>query len=238
MEKPKRPWTVGKHSELKQIDDNLWAIEDVLPPGILRRMCIIRRGDGSLLFFHAVPVDDATLAEIRALGTPKYLVVGHHQHAVDTHAFQEKLGLKTYGPAKLKSQLEKRFSLSGALEDIPSDTSMECIETPGSKHHEVTVIVKSGLPGQGGGSRVSILTSDALQNNPPEKLNFFFKLLGFGGGPKVVPLFRLLFTSDKAALKQALIEWAAMPGLKRLVPFHGDIVENPAEAIRKAASTL
>ena len=234
MAKPKRPWTVGKHSELKQIDDNLWGIEDVLPPGILRRMCIIKRSDGALVFFHAVPVDDATLAQIRALGTPKYLVVGHEQHAVDTHAFQEKLGLQSYGPKKLAAALLKRFNLTGALEDIPRDPSVEIIETPGSKKDETTIIVKSG-----GGARVSILTSDVLQNNPPEKLKLLFKLLGFGGGPKVVPLFRLLFTSDKTLLKQTLLKWADMPGLRRLVPFHGDIVENDAAgAIRAAASKL
>ena len=234
MAKPKRPWTVGKHSPLTQIDDNLWAVEDVLPPGILRRMCIIKRGDGSLLFFHAVPVNDATLSQIRALGTPKYLVVGHEQHAVDTHAFQEKLVLQSYGPKKLAPALKERFNLTGALEDIPADSSMEIIETPGSKKDETTIIVKSG-----GGARISILTSDVLQNNPPEKLNFLFRLLGFGGGPKVVPLFRMLFTSDKAALKKEILRWASLPGLKRLVPFHGDIVENDAAgAITNAATAL
>ena len=234
MAKPKRPWTVGKHLPLTQIDDNLWAVEDVLPPGILRRMCIIKRSDGSLLFFHAVPVDDATLSQIRALGTPKYLVVGHDQHAVDTHAFQEKLGLQSYGPKKLAPALQKRFNLTGALEDISADSSMEVIETPGSKKGETSIIVKSG-----GGSRISILTSDVLQNNPPEKLNFLFKLLGFGGGPKVVPLFRLLFTSDKAALKKEILRWASLPGFKRLVPFHGDIVDQDAAgAIRNAAAKL
>ena len=234
MAKPKRPWTVSAHSPLTQIDDNLWGVEDVLPPGILRRMCIVRRSDGSLLFFHAVPVDDATLSQIRALGTPKYLVVGHEQHAVDTHAFQEKLGLQSYGPKKLEAALQKRFNLTGALENIPRDPWVEVIETPGSKKDETTVIVKSG-----GGSRVSILTSDVLQNNPPEKLKLIFKLLGFGGGPKVVPLYRMLFISDKAALKKAILRWASLPGLKRLVPFHGDIVENGvADALRAAAAKL
>ena len=234
MAKPKRPWTVGKHSPLTQIDDNLWAVEDVLPPGILRRMCIVRRGDSSLLFFHAVPVDDATLMQIRALGTPKYLVVGHDQHAVDTQAFQEKLGLTSYGPKKNEAALKERFDLTGTLSDIPADTSMEIIETPGSKKDETSIIVKSGS-----GSRISILTSDALQNNPPAKLKLLFRLLGFGGGPKVVPLFRLLFTSDRAALKKEILRWASLPALKRLVPFHGDIVEDGiAQALRTAATKL
>lgn len=230
MAKDRRSWTVAAHSPLIQIDENLWAVEDTLGP-ISRRMCIIRRADGDLVFFHAVPVDEATLAEIRALGTPKYLVVGHHQHAVDAHAFQEKLGLKAYGPAALKAELEKRFRLDGTLADMPADPTIECMETPGSKHHEVSIVVKSG-------PRVSLLVSDALQNNDPAKLRLIFRLIGFGGGPKVVPMYRMFFTSDKSLLKQALLGWAAMPGLVRLVPFHGTIVEHPADAIRAAAATL
>ncbi len=233
MAKSGRPWTVGAHSELKQIDDNLWTVEDVFAQGIHRRMCIIKRSDGALTFFHAVPVDDATLAKIRALGQPKYIVVGHEQHTVDTRAFQEKLGLSAYGPKKLAEALRKRFNLTGALEDIPADPSIEYIETPGSKKGETTLLVKSG-----GGSRVSILTSDVLQNNP-QNLRLMFRLLGFAGGPKVVPVYRMLFTSDKKVLKDTLVKWAAMPGLKRLVPFHGIIVEDGvSEAIKKAASAL
>lgn len=228
-----RPWTVGKHSELKQIDDNLWAVEDVFAAGIHRRMCIIKRSDSALLFFHAVPVDDATLAKIRALGTPKYLVVGHDQHAVDTHAFQEKLGLEAFGPKKLEAALKKRFNVHGSLSDIPRDPSVEIFEMPGSKKDETTILVRSG-----GGARVSILTSDVLQNNPAS-LPLLFRLLGFAGGPKVVPVYRMLFVSDRSLIKQTLMAWAAMPNLKRLVPFHGTIVdEDAAGAIRAAAESL
>jgi hypothetical protein len=40
-------------------------------------------------------------------------------------------------------------------------------------------------------------------------------------------------------VKQTLLKWAEIPGLKRIVPFHGDIVENgAADALRKAAATL
>lgn len=232
MAKTKRPWTVGKHSPLIQIDENLWAVEDMLGP-IHRRMCVMRRADGALLFFHAVPVDDATISEIKKLGTPKYLVVGHHQHAVDAHAFQQKFELQAYGPAAIRSEHEKRFALAGALVDMPADPSIECVETPGSKHHEVTVFVKSGTD-----KHVSILVSDALQNNDPAKLNFFFRMLGFAGGPKVVPLYRMFFASDTSVLKKTLENWASIPNLKRLVPFHGAIVENPAGAIKAAAATL
>jgi hypothetical protein len=55
---------------------NLWAVAGWVPgiKGLRRRMSIVRRADGGLLFFNAVPVDDATLARIRSLGRPSMLV--------------------------------------------------------------------------------------------------------------------------------------------------------------------
>jgi hypothetical protein len=55
-------------------------------------MAIVRRGDGTLLFFNAVPVDEEALARIRALGTPSVLVVPQHLHVIDAHALRAQLG--------------------------------------------------------------------------------------------------------------------------------------------------
>lgn len=234
-EKAKRPWTVLPHSRLQKMEDNLWAVENNVPgTSIGRRMCIVKRTDGSLLFYHAIPLDEATLAEVRAWGTPRYLVLGHDQHTLDAHAFAEKLGLKVYGPKKSEEKLRTKVSLEGTLEDIPDDPSMDIVSVPGTKHGEAAIIVRSA-----GGARVSILISDVIQNNPREKLAFIFRLLGFAGGPKVVPVFRMLFLKDKAAVKETFLQWAAIPNLKRLVVFHGTVVENDASgALRAIAARL
>ena len=235
-DKPKRPWTVEQHSTLQRIDDNLWGIEGYVPGArIPRRMCIIKRSDGSLLFFHAIPVDEKTLTEIRALGTPGILVVGHDQHMMDAHAFQEKLGLRVYGPKEVEEKMRARAPLAGTLENIPSDPSMNIISVPGTKHGETAIILRSG-----GGSRVSILLSDVLHNTHKEDTSFFFRILGFtSDAPKVVPAFRMLFIKDRAVLRNALMRWADTPNLKRLVPFHGKIVDNDAAgAIKSAAAKL
>lgn len=234
-EKTRRPWTVLPHSALQKIDDNLWVVENNVPgTSIGRRMCIIKRTDGSLLFYHAIPLDEATLAEVKAWGTPKYLVLGHDQHTVDAHSFAEKLGLKVYGPKKSEEKLRAKVSLEGTLEDIPVDSSMDILSVPGTKHGETAIIIRSGS-----GARVSVLISDVIQNNPREKIAFIFRLLGFAGGPKVVPVFRMLFLKDKTAVKETFLKWAAIPNLKRLVVFHGTIVDNDAAgALRTVAATL
>jgi hypothetical protein len=53
----------------------------------------------------------------------------------------------------------------------------------GAKTGEAAVIVTTA-----GGQRVSLLVADALQNNAKETVGFLPRLMGFAGGPKVVPV--------------------------------------------------
>lgn len=231
-----RPWTVTPHGPLQKLEDNLWVVDSPSPalPGAFRRMCVVRREDGDLVFFHAVPVTDEVLSELRAWGRPASLLLGHHEHAVDAHAFREKLGLKAYAPAACAEKVRERVELAGTLQDFRGDATVRAFDTPGTKRGDTTLEVKSG-----GGARVSLLFSDAIQNSDPAVTPLVFRLLGFAGGPKVTPLFRLAFMSDRAALREALQRWADTPNLARLVPCHGRIVErDAAEALRAAARAL
>src|SRR5439155_2276977 len=93
MPKPPRPWIVTPHDIINKLDDNLWTVESPVPGvPIRRRMCIIKRSDGQLVFHNAVPLDDAALAEVTAWGKPAFLVIPHNQHGIDAHAFMHKLG--------------------------------------------------------------------------------------------------------------------------------------------------
>ncbi len=233
MPKEKRGWIVTKHGPLQKIDENLWVVDgDVPGVPIKRRMCIIKMVDGSLLFFHAIPLDEATLEQVKALGRPAYLVVGHDQHCIDARSFQEKLGLRAYGPKAREDKLRERIELAGTLEDFPSDANVTVESVPGTKLGEAMITVRSG-------DRVSLLFSDVIQNNPKETTALLFRLMGFGGGPKVVWVFRKLFVKDRPRLKTAVENWSGLPGLRRIVPFHGTIVENGASnALADAAASL
>jgi hypothetical protein len=63
--------------------------------------------------------------------------------------------------------------------------------------------------------------------------------MGFTGGPKVIPVFRMVFTADRDKLCAHFGRLAELPGLTRIVPFHGTIIDrDPADALRQAAATL
>jgi hypothetical protein len=236
MAKSPRPWIVTRHDPIEKLEDNLWAIQGDVP-GIpfKRRMFIIKRADGTLMFYGmAIPLEDEPLAEITAWGRPSILVVTHDQHMIDARAFAEKLGLKVYGPRACEAKMRARAEIAGMLEDVPADPNIQIAGVAGSKNGEPAVIVKSD-----GGRRVSLLVSDVLQNNPKESLGILPRLMGFSGGPKVVPVFKMMFVKDKGALKKQLTEWSELPGLARLVPCHGDAVTSDAPgALRAAAASV
>ena len=232
MPKPPRPWIVTRHDPLEKLEDNLWAVQGDVP-GIpfKRRMFIIKRSDGTLMFFGmAIPLEEKLLAEVTAWGRPSILVVTHDQHMIDARPFAEKLGLKVYGPKPCEAKLRARADITGMLEDVPPDPTVQVMPVAGAKTGEPAVIVRSG------GDRVSLLVSDVLQNNPKDSLGLLPRLMGFGGGPKIVPIFKMMFLKDKDALKRQLTEWAELPGLARLVPCHGDGVSSGAAATLKAAA--
>jgi hypothetical protein len=232
MPKAPRPWIVTRHDPIEKLEDNLWAVQgDVPGVPFKRRMFIVKRSDGTLMFFGvAIPLDESQLAEVLAFGRPSMLLVPHDQHMIDARAFAEKLGLKVYGPKTCEAKMRERADIAGFVDDIPPDPNVRVVPVAGAKTGEAAVIVASA-----GGQRTSVLVADALQNNPRESVGFLPRLMGFAGGPKVVPVFKMMFLKDKAALKRQLSEWSELPGLARAMFCHGDSVTDGASAALKSA---
>jgi hypothetical protein len=232
MTKPERPWIVSPHGPIVKHEPNLWTVEGKVPGGpITRRMSIVRRGDGTLVFYHPVPLAEPQLAEVLAWGRPAQLVVGHAAHGLDAIPFARRLGVGIFGPRANEAQLRARFPLAGLLEDLPKDPDVAFEPVAGSKSGEPVEVVRSG-------GRVSLVFCDAIQAHGDSQ-PLLFRLLGFKGGPRVTPLFKLAFMKDRAALKAHLAKLAALPGLVRLVPCHGFIEEGDAAgALRAAAAAL
>jgi hypothetical protein len=234
MAKTPRPWIVTPHSPFQKLEDNLWLVENTIPgTPMMRRMSIIKRADGTLVFYQAIPLDDASLAEVKAWGKPAVLVVPHDQHGLDARAFAEKLGVKIYGPKRNEAKMRAKFELAGTIEDLPKDPAVTFESMDGTKTGEPVAIVRSGS------GRVSLIFADAYMATPSEGTAFLIRLAGFAGGPKVVPMFRMFFLKDKKALRSHFERLASLPGLAHLIPCHGVIESKDAPGtLRSVAGTL
>jgi hypothetical protein len=230
MAKAPRPWIVSENDPLQKLDDNLWCVRGKLPKApIDRRMAIIKRADGTLAFHNAIPVDDATLAEITAWGKPAILIVPSGFHRMDVHAFREKLGLKVYGPATARKRIESKVPMDGTYDDFPGDAVLSLERLEGAKE-EVAFRVKSG-------ERSALVFCDAMMNIPKGQGGLIVRMLRSSGGPKCTPLFRMIGMKDKKALRADFARLAKLAGLKHLVPSHGEIVSDDAAGTLEKIST-
>ena len=87
---------------------------------------------------------------------------------------------------------------------------------------------------------MTLVFNDVLFNIPslPGFSGFVLKLMGSTGGPKVTRVGQFLVVKDKPALR-AHLERLAVPEVRRLVPGHGDLVQEGApEVLREVAGRL
>ena len=61
MGKGPRPWIVTRHDAIEKHEANLWSVsgDAVGIKGMTRRMAIVRLSDGRLLFYNAIPLEEA-----------------------------------------------------------------------------------------------------------------------------------------------------------------------------------
>ena len=146
MARTPRPWTVTPHGPLVKHDENLWSVTGDVPtiPGFTRIMQVARLGDGRLLFHNGVPLDNATLNQVKALGTPAILVVPNQEHNLDVAAFRERLGLTAYGPAQTCAAIAGQLPIAD-YGSFPADDLVRLETLEGLKNGEVAVAVKSRI---------------------------------------------------------------------------------------------
>lgn len=224
-----RPWTVHRPGPLTQRDDALWTIDDEVPglPGATRRMSVVKRLDGTLLFYNAIPVDDLTLAQLHSLGTPAQLIVPNQFHALDVAAFAHRLGLTAYCPALAVEKLTARLTCL-PISALPLDAALKVFQVTGFSTHEVVLLAGK-----------SLLVADLLTNAPHQKSlsGWLMRVVGFTGPePKLPRPVQKRVGRDLPAVAALLNELALVRGLSRIIPSHGTIIEDQAPAALKAVA--
>ena len=227
-----RPWTVHRPGPLTQRDEGLWTIDDDIPGlrGANRRMTVLKRPDGTLLFYNAVPVDDATLEQLQVLGRPAVLIVPNQYHSLDAPAFAHRLGLTAYCPAPAVDLLAPRLACQ-PITALPADPSLKVFRVDGFSTHEIVLVTGKTL-----------IVADLVTNAPHGKgfVGFMMKLMGFTGpAPKLPLTVRKRVGRDLPAVRALMNELAGVGGLERLIPTHGNVIEtNAREALRAVAQSF
>ncbi|HWD29150.1 MAG TPA: DUF4336 domain-containing protein [Rhizomicrobium sp.] len=192
------------------------------------RMAVIRLARDELFIWSPIALDDASRAEVAALGNVRYIVAPnslHHLHIAQwQRAFPD---AEAWAPPGLREK-RKDIAFSGDLGDTPApqwSTGIDQVAVPGNRITTEIVFFHSA-------SR-TVLFTDLIQHFEPGWFKGWRALVArldlmTAPEPQVPRKFRVAFTDRKAA-RAALRRILAWPA-EKVVMAHGAPVEQDGQA--------
>jgi len=235
MPKPFEKWTVLPHQPIAKLEPNLWLVQGKLD-NIRRAMVVVRLGDGRLVIWNGIALDEPEMKELEAWGTPTFLVVPNGLHRMDARIYKERYpGLTVIAPPGARKKIEQVVAVDRTDGNL-GDPSVTLSFPACTAERDTTMQVTH--PGGG----VTLVLNDLVMNMRHGKgfAGFMFKLMGFTADTPNVPLpTRMLLIKDKPGLKTLLQQLAATPSLKRVIVSHGDVLDSgAADGLRQAIQTF
>lgn len=237
MPKMHTAWRVLPHRPLAQLSERVWRLEGDLERLAMKRvMTIVRRGDGGLVVHSVIAADDSTMAAIAQLGEIRAILVPNGFHRLDAKLFHERFpAAQIVCPAGARGKVEQVVPVSATYDAVPADGVVELQTLDGTEAREGAMIVRDG-------DGTTVVLNDIVFNMPhvPGAQGFVLKhVTGSSGGARVTRIARLFLVADKAAVRAHLERLAALPGLRRVIVSHHEIIErDPGRALAGVAATL
>lgn len=238
MTRPLEHWKVLPHGKLSFLDDNLLTVvgELHMPLGEFpRRMTVARLGDGRLVIYSAIALDEDEMQELERFGLPTFLVVPSDRHRMDAKIWKERYPrLVVLAPPGARDKVEEVVRVDATAFDF-RDPSVKFLTVPGTEGHEAALVVQS-LSG------TTLVVNELIWNvdHRPGFGGWLMKLAHMTSHePHIPPLTALMDIKDRPALRQQLEEWAKLSSLRRIIVSHGDLIEaNPDAVLRELALQL
>jgi hypothetical protein len=199
------------------------------------RMDVVRLASGDLLVCSPVPSDDELVAEVRSLGTVRFVVAPNLHHHLYVGDWQRHFpDARLYVPRGLAAK-RPDLAPAGFLGEGPGpgDPELRHVEIRGCERYlgeNVFVHVASA----------TLIVADLVHNLPPSDhlwTKAYATLMGFDGRVALSRAIRLAFR-DRASARNSLEEVLALPW-SRILPAHGDVIGGDAkQALRDAYAWL
>ena len=239
MAKLNSEWIVGPHGPVEKLDDGLLTIagEIRMPLGNFpRRMTAVQLRSEQVAIWSPMSVKEQAIARIQEMGRIRFLIVPGIGHRLDIKAWKRRFpdALVLCAPGA-KEKVEEAVAVD-ATEDLMQDTDVELRTLPGVGEKESALIVRRK-------DGTSLLLNDVLANvRHPDGLgaHIMARLFGFGvRRPQMPRVGKRMFVTDMKALANGLRELADLPGLKRIIVSHGDVITgDPAAELRRVVDDL
>jgi len=238
MTRPNEHWNVLPHGKLTPMDDGMLTVEGRIKMPLMdlpRRMTVVRLHDSRLVVWSAIALDDAAMATFEAFGRPAFLVVPNDHHRLDAKAWKNRYPeLKVIAPEGAREKIANVVAVDTTSPDF-GDPGVTFVTVPGTRAHEAALVVRR--------ERGTTLVLNDLVGNIRAASGidgWLLRLAGFAGDDAQIPrVVKMALVKDAADLRAQLLEWAELPGLRRIIVSHGDPIESePQRTLRDLAASL
>jgi len=232
-------WTVLPHGPLREIDYGLLTVVGQIPMPLgnfPRRMTVVGLSGKRTALFSPIPLVEDEMKRIEALGEPSFLVIPSGAHRLDAKSYKAR-----YPKAKVVAPAGARALVSEAVKiDISSDRfddrDVELQLVAGTGDREFAMLIR-----RPGGT--SLIVNDIIAHvaNPQGVGAWLMsRLFGFGAQRPAVPRpIRSKLIEDASSVAWQFKKWAAIPGLRRIVPSHGEVIDRqPSAELDRLAQSL
>jgi hypothetical protein len=233
-----RAWKVLPHDPIEKLTENLWRVEGELPHfGMRRVMAVARLEDGRLVLHSGMALNDPSMKELEAFGTPSFLLVPHVRHRLDAPRLKARYpGLIVLAPDAVVAKASEVVKVDGTYADFPANGSVVLSLLHGVGKAEGVMVVQSK-------DGVTVVLNEVvfnLRKRPKVLANLALRALRIGPGPRVTPFVKLEMVKSRAQLRDDLERLAGMPALQRLIVSHEQLSSgaDAARVLRRAAATL
>lgn len=242
---PTEEWTahVLPHSPIQELAPNLWHITGILPSAgpAPREMIIYQLPDSTLLIHSAIALDEAGMAQLESLGTPKIMIVPNRIHRMDAQVYKQRYpDLWVVAPAVAKPYVEEVVPVDATAEELLPNYGIICHEPAGIRPQEL--VYELPLPNGKALIFTDILfnLTDAYLDRYVPRSKLILGWLGARGYFGITALGKRFFMTDQIAYRHWLNHLAdSVPSLRVISVAHGEpITHHCGERLREAAARL
>ncbi len=238
MPKFNKEWKVLPHGRVKAVDDRIVTVEgDIsMPLGKFpRRMTVVGLSRNRSAVFSAMALKEPAMRRIEEVGKPSFLIVPNGHHRIDARPWKQRYPkLKVLCPRGAKESVSEAVPVD-STDDILGDKDVQFVVVEGTDDGEAALVVRRK-------TGTTLIANDVIANvRHPHGLGgkIIARLAGFGvKRPQVPRVVKRVMVEDKRKLAKQLRQWSEIPGLRRIIPSHGDMIEQPAPALQRMAEEL
>jgi hypothetical protein len=232
-------WTVLSHGPLREIDEGLLTVVGQIPMplgGFPRRMTVVGLSGGRTAIFSAIPLEESEMERMEALGEPAFLIVPSGIHRLDIRPYKARYPEAcVVAPPGARDQVSEAVGVD-LVTDRLDDPDAQFFTVGGTGDADAAMLVR-----RPGGA--SLIVNDII-GHVTRASGFgpwlISMLSRFGARRPAVPWpVKAKLVNDPARLAAQFDEWAAIPGLRRIIPSHGEIIDHqPSAELRRLAQSF